>query len=66
MRIKLIKKHFGQYLKKLKVRSMINLVILKHGLCNILNAFDVINQDIILKKMNNYGIRGIAHDWFEN
>ena len=29
-------------------------------------VFDVINHNKLLKKMNNCGIRDIAHDWFEN
>ena len=35
-------------------------------LCDLLKAFDVIYQDILLSKMNNYGIRGLANDWFKN
>ena len=36
--------------------------------CDISKAFDVINHDILLKKMNidNYRIRSIGDDWFVN
>ena len=29
-------------------------------------AFDTLNHSILLKKLNNYGIRGTANMWFEN
>ena len=32
---------------------------------NLQKAFDTVNQDDLLSKLNHYSIRGVAFDWFK-
>ena len=29
-------------------------------------AFDIVDHQILLAKLNHYGIRGVSNDWFES
>ena len=34
--------------------------------CGLEKAFDTLDQQILLAKLNHYGIRGVSNDWFKS
>ena len=34
--------------------------------CGLEKAFDTVDQQILLAKLNHYGIRGVSNDWFKS
>ena len=44
------------------IKKRISLAIL----CDLPKAFDVISHDILLKKLEYYGLRGMSNVWFRN
>ena len=38
----------------------------KNSTIGVFKAFDTINYNILLSRLNHYEIRGLSHDWFIN
>jgi len=34
--------------------------------CDLSKTFDIISHKILLRKLNNYGVRGMINTWFQN
>ena len=44
-----------------------NRLLLSWGIfIDLKNAFDIVDQDVLLDKLNYYGFRGIINSWFSS